>query len=101
MVISMLKVAQIEDYLQDVRLEDIPPGSQWMAEEFGMEAFLQLSKLYGGTNLYIPRLESICVPVKRRMIWAEFDGGNAKELAIRHHLTERRVQDILREMHHK
>lgn len=96
----MLKSAQIDDYLREVRLEDIPTESRWIAEEFGMELLLKLSELCGGTNLYIPKLEGICVPVKHRMILAEFTGGNTKELAIRHHLTERRVQDILKEMRH-
>lgn len=101
MVIALLKSAQIDDYLRNVRLEDIPTESQWLAEEFGLDTLLQLSRLSGGTNLYIPKLEGICVPAKCRMILAEFNGANIKELARRHHLTERRVQYILKDMRNK
>lgn len=65
-----------------------------IAEEIGVESFLKLAKLVGGTTFYIPKAESLLRPVRDLHIKQEFNGCNYQELAIRYDVTERWVRQI-------
>ena len=78
--------------LRTVRMEDVPPEHQDIAETLGMEAFLQLISLCGGQNLYIPKLESLERSGRDREIRARFNGGNYRALAAQFRLSERQVR---------
>ena len=45
--------------LRGVTLEDIPEEYRDIAETVGLEAYLTLSVLCGGQNLYIPKREAL------------------------------------------
>ncbi|MBE6995650.1 MAG: hypothetical protein E7429_02800 [Ruminococcaceae bacterium] len=79
----------------DVRFEDIPPEHRDIAETIGMEAFLRLTYLCGGQNLYIPKLESLEREGRDRDIRQRFDGGNYRALAAQFRLSERQVRKII------
>ena len=81
--------------LRTVRMEDIPPEMQDIAESIGMEAFLHLVHLCGGQNLYIPKLESIERDGRDREIRARFNGGNYRALASQFRLSERQIRKII------
>ena len=58
--------------LRGVTLEDIPEEYRDIAETVGLEAYLTLSVLCGGQNLYIPKREALA---RNREIRAHFNGG--------------------------
>ena len=81
--------------LRAIRLEDIPSEQQDIAENLGMEAFLRLTRLCGGQNLYIPKLESLERGGRDREIRARFNGGNYRALAAQFRLSERQIRKII------
>ena len=81
--------------LRAIRLEDVPAEQQDIAEVLGMDTFLQLVRLCGGMDFYIPKLESLERNGRNREIRARFDGGNYRALAARFRLSERQVRKII------
>ncbi len=66
-----------------------------IASVIGVEAFLRLCEHYGGSNLYIPKRDSVIRYVRDTEIKNEFDGGNYRKLARKYHLSESHVRKIV------
>lgn len=81
--------------LRAIRMEDIPQDYQVIAQTLGLEAFLTLTDLCGGLNLYIPKRESLEREGRDREIRARFDGRNIRALAAQFRLSERQIRKIL------
>lgn len=79
----------------EILLEDIPEDYRDIVETIGMKAFIQLTQLCGGQDLYIPRLESLERGPRDRDIRARFDGHNYRALGIQFRLSERQVRKII------
>lgn len=63
-----------------------------------MEAYINLVAYYGGTGrLYIPQPDIIVIPIRDKLIRREYDGTNLTALARKWELTERYVQEIVKE----
>lgn len=82
-------------HLTAVRVEDIPLEYRDIAETIGLAAFLRLTQLCGGQNLYIPKPESMEREGRDRDIRARFDGGNYRALAAQYRLSERQIRKII------
>ncbi len=65
------------------------------AEDEAREVVLALALYFGGRPVYLPNGEQLEAALKHARIWHEFDGRNAHELADRHDLTLRQVQNII------
>lgn len=61
------------------------------------ELTFTLCNLFGGRNLYLPRGSRFHVLDRNRQIFAQANGRNTVELARRHGLTERQVQNIVKQ----
>lgn len=83
------------DALRTIRLSDVPEEYRDIAEYIGMEAFLRLTLLCGGQNLYIPKRESLEREGRDREIRARFDGGNYRALSAQYRLSERQIRKII------
>lgn len=83
------------DALRTIRLSDVPEEYRDIAEFIGMEAFLRLTLLCGGQNLYIPKRESLEREGRDREIRARFDGGNYRALSAQYRLSERQIRKII------
>lgn len=81
--------------LRGVTLEDIPEEYRDIAETVGLEAYLTLSVLCGGQNLYIPKREALERQARNREIRAHFNGGNYRTLAAQYRLSERQIRKII------
>ena len=64
------------------------------AELIGIENLIQLSRVFGGTSIYIPKEEELLKGLKYDKIAKEFTEKNAKELARKYHLSERTIYRI-------
>lgn len=73
----------------------LPEEYQQMAEIVGIDAFLDLCHNYGGSNLYIPKADRVTRHIRDKEIKKAFDGGNYKELAKKHGLSESYVRKIV------
>ena len=81
--------------LRGVTLEDIPEEYRDIAEAVGLEAYLKLSVLCGGQNLYIPKREALERQARNRAIRSQFNGGNYRSLAVQYRLSERQIRKIV------
>lgn len=83
--------------VRKVALEDIPEEHRDIAETMGLEAYLALSLLCGGQNLYIPKREALERAARNREIRARFNGGNYRALACQYRLSERQIRKIIQQ----
>lgn len=67
--------------LDDLRLEDLQPGSMELAEVVGTDAFKAIICHYGGSDLYVPSLSTVLIKPRDRKILQEYNGFNQKQLA--------------------
>lgn len=81
--------------LRGVTIEDIPEEYRDIAETVGLDAYLKLSVLCGGQNLYIPKREALERQARNREIRAHFNGGNYRALAAQYRLSERQIRKII------
>lgn len=84
-----------DKWLDEVTVDILPEVYQHVVEVVGIRKYIELCKEMGGTNLYLPKLDSVIRPLRDKMIRNEFDGNNYKELAVRFNLSERWVRDII------
>ena len=76
---------------------DLPESWQEMVDIIGIKSVLEICRRFGGISLYVPKLESVIAPAKRRAILKEFKGNNYRGLAKRFDISERNVYDIVAE----
>lgn len=86
---------QVQPWMEQLKVEDLPESYQELARAIGVPAFLRLSSVMGGCNLYVPKIERLTTELRDERIRAEFDGANHKVLAIRYNLSERRIREIV------
>lgn len=88
----------MNELLGELRLEDLSGNDKEIAEIVGMDAFCKLVEHYGGTSkLYVPKADMLVIPIRNQLICREFDGANYMELSKKWNLTERYIQDIVKE----
>ena len=75
--------------------EDLPILLQDLVDLIGIENFIKLIKVYGGSSLYIPNENSILKPLKNRLIKENFNGNNYKQLAKEFKISEMQVRNII------
>ena len=86
-----------KEWRAEVTTGKLTDDMRQLAAEIGIDAVLELMLLFGGTMLYVPKADQIIREIRDRHIIAEFDGGNAKKLAVKYGLAEQTVYTILRE----
>lgn len=87
---------QMDKLLELLTLDDLQGESKDLAEILGLDTFKALVRLYGGANIYIPKADSLILPLRNELIIREYDGGNTFELSRKWGLTERRIQEIVK-----
>ena len=70
---------------------DVPDSVKDVVEVIGMDAFKDLVKLAGGSNLYIPNESNLVKPIRNRMIRDEFK-GSYKDISMKYGISE--IEDI-------
>lgn len=81
-----------------LKLDDLREEQKQIAEVIGMENYLSLTRMFGGTNIYIAKAEEIVKRNERdEKIREEFDGSNYARLAIKYGLTEVWIRNIVSE----
>ncbi len=81
--------------MDNIKIQDLQGEQRQIAETIGLEAYLKLVKIYGGTNIYIAKIDKL-LSIKRDMeIVKRFNGYNYKSLANQYRLSERAVREII------
>lgn len=87
-----------KDLLHLLTLEDLSGESRELAEVIGMEAFIKLVEVYGGTGrMYIPQADTLLIPVRDAKIREEYDGTNLYAICRKWDLSEGTVRRIVQE----
>lgn len=60
-------------------------------------AALAIGEYLGGRQIYLPRGDRLKEWLRDRAIYLEYNGGNKEELARRHGLSDRRIEQIAAE----
>lgn len=85
------------DFALKLRPEQLPEPCMSIATEIGIESTIKLVNLIGGELLYLPKLKSLTMPIRKEMIVKEFNGYNYKFLAEKYGFSERWVRVIVKE----
>lgn len=83
------------DLLKELRLDDLSEEQREIAIEIGLDSYIKLSYLCGGTRPYIAKMTENSKKARNRRIKEEYDGGNVKYLAIKYNLTEEWIRKIV------
>lgn len=84
--------------LDKITLKDLDPEQRKIAEKIGINAYLNLIAICGGTYLYIPKFDSIERNLRNEQIKKEFTGYNFKQLARKYNLTEVTIRNLVGEL---
>lgn len=86
-------------WLSEIRsYEELPEPYSTIANLIGVENTLILASKLGGESLYLPRLSTLHRQIRDRRIQEEFTGYNIRQLARKHHISAKRVQQIVKDL---
>lgn len=92
-------VKLLNNWFQEIAEEDLKND---ICIEFsrliGFENTMKLIKTFGGSEVYIPKLDSLQRDKRDAAICKEFNGYNYRELAKKYTLSERQIREICREI---
>lgn len=80
--------------LEQMTKEDLPKGVMDIVETIGIDAFKDLVKLAGGSNLYIPNESSLIKIYRNKIIKKEFN-GDYKSISRKFGISEVQVRNII------
>lgn len=79
-----------------VKLDDLSINVSNLFNIVGEEKFLEITKLYGGNNLYIPTYKSAIRESRNREIINKYNGCNADVLAREYGISVNYVNKIVK-----
>lgn len=85
-----------KNILLDFTIEDLQEQHKEFAEVMGVENLVKMSKAFGGNHIYIPQEKELIKNKIYKAISQEFDGTNKKKLALKYHVFESTVYNIIR-----
>ena len=80
--------------LDSLTRDDLPDSVMDIVDSIGLDAFKELVRLAGGSNLYIPNEASLVKGVRIRMIRDSFD-GDYRKVSRRFGISTAQVRNIV------
>ena len=80
-----------------ILMEDIPYGLCAMVEIVGMDKFVEICKLYGGSTVYIPVHSKVTLAERNRQLVKDYNGKNIDALRVKYGISNQQVKRILSE----
>ena len=81
----------------DLKISDLPPQFENIANRLGIDKAKMLFEEFGGTSVYFPTEKMIYKESRDREILSKFNGFNIKELASKYSMSESYVRAIIRQ----
>ena len=78
-----------------VEAYDVIENLSLMYEIVGEEKFLEVIRMYGGNNLYIPTYKSVIRSSRNRDIVNRYNGFNGTQLAREYGISVNQVRNII------
>jgi Mor family transcriptional regulator len=82
--------------LKELNIDDLKEFHQDIANYIGLDSFIELSKNFGGSNIYIPKPFELYKKLMYRKIKEEFNGDNLHKLAIKYKLCDNSIYKIIK-----
>ncbi|MGL5713886.1 MAG: Mor transcription activator family protein [Paraclostridium sp.] len=79
----------------DLKISDLPPQFENIANKLGIEKAKWLFEEFGGTSVYFPTKKMIYKDARDREIMADYNGFNHKDLAIKYNMSESYIRAII------
>lgn len=79
----------------EIQLSDLRGEQREIAQAIGIKAYIELVKLYGGSNIYIAKMDKLFCIKRDAEIIRHFNGKNYTSLAKQYGLSERAVRTIV------
>lgn len=87
---------ELPKWASKVTFDMLPDAHKKLAEMIGVEATLRLCAGLGGSNPYIPFIDSVRSVARNKIICKSFlNGESVAKLAVQYRLTERSIQRIV------
>ncbi|MBC5996548.1 DNA-binding protein [Romboutsia ilealis] len=80
--------------LEEMTRDDLPEGVMDIVDTIGIDAFKDLVRLVGGSNLYIPNESSLVKSYRNKMIRKEFK-GDYRSISRKFGISEVQVRNII------
>jgi len=85
----------LSEIAAEIKIDSLPGAYQEVAQVFGVEGVLKLSRHVGGMRFYFPKLDSLIRDKRDEHIRKEFTGFNHRDLARKYGLSETWIRDIV------
>lgn len=79
----------------DIKIEDLRGEQRELAEAIGIEAYIKLTRIYGGTTIYVARLNYLETLERNQKIVKEYTGYNQNYLCAKYKISDRTLRKIL------
>lgn len=87
----------MENWMKEIKLDDLDEKNREIAEIIGIDNFLKISELYGGTRVYFNKLDEVTKTIRDRKIKQEYNRYNIGTLAKKYNLAYESVRRILKD----
>lgn len=79
-----------------VKIDDVIDSLALMYDIVGEEKFLEIVKMYGGSNVYIPTYKSVIRNCRNREIISRFNGVNTAQLSREYGISVTHIKNIVK-----
>lgn len=83
-----------DNWLQQVRLEELDGDQKEIAETIGMDAYRKLVKAFGGNQIRIYQEATLTRPIRDAEIRQKYNGHNELWLSRHYGLSDRVIREI-------
>ena len=92
-----LEVFTLIDWINELTLDDLDEKNKEVAKIIGIDNLLLLCEYFGGTRIYINKLDNVTAILRNRKIKEEYNGYNLQQMVRKYNLSEIQIQRILNE----
>lgn len=81
--------------MKELTLNELDEKNNEIAKIIGIDNLLLLCEYFGGTRLYINKLDHVTAILRNRKIKEEYNGYNSQQMVRKYNLTENQIQRII------
>lgn len=79
----------------NLKIEDVGDKVELLFEIVGEDKFLEIARMYGGNNVYVPTYKSVIRNARNREIIKRYNGVNASQLAKEYGMSVNQLKRII------
>lgn len=83
------------NFIEKLTIDDLDEEQQELADCIGIDAYKKLVTAYAGCTINVRVPEGLTREIRNRNIRNEFNGSNYNELAVKYHLSNRMIRNIV------